>query len=102
ALTWWRWRELLFIYIMIAFTIGQNILYYGIPRFRAPIEPMLIILAAGTIWWLTLQETGTLRWIIDTTRRQSQPLKDASDQSEDSLASDETGPRDEHILTSDK
>jgi 4-amino-4-deoxy-L-arabinose transferase-like glycosyltransferase len=45
------WRELLFIYFMILLTGGQNLVLYGIPRFRAPIEPMLIILAAGAVWW---------------------------------------------------
>jgi hypothetical protein len=48
-----RWRELLFFYLIIALTIAQCIVLYGIPRFRAPIEPMLIILGAGTVWWLT-------------------------------------------------
>jgi hypothetical protein len=47
-----RWRELLFIYFMIALTFIQCVALYGIPRFRAPIEPMLIVLAAGGVWWL--------------------------------------------------
>lgn len=47
-----RWRELLFIYFMIALTFIQCVILYGIPRFRAPIEPMLIVLAAGGVWWL--------------------------------------------------
>ncbi len=47
-----RWRELLFIYFMIALTFIQCVVLYGIPRFRAPIEPMLIVLAAGGVWWL--------------------------------------------------
>ena len=47
-----RWRELLFIYFMIVLTIIQCLILYGIPRFRAPIEPMLILLAAGAIWGL--------------------------------------------------
>jgi 4-amino-4-deoxy-L-arabinose transferase-like glycosyltransferase len=45
-----RWRELLFIYLMIGITIIQALVFYGIPRFRAPIEPMLILLAAGALW----------------------------------------------------
>ncbi len=45
-----RWRDLLFIYLVIAFTLIQCILLYGSARFRAPIEPMLILLAAGAIW----------------------------------------------------
>lgn len=49
-LTHKRWREFLFIYFMIGLTIIQSLVLYGIPRFRAPIEPMLILLAAGAIW----------------------------------------------------
>ena len=86
AVTWWRWRELLFIYFMIGLTIAQNIFYYGIPRFRAPIEPMLILLAAGAIWWLTHQEQGTLRWIIKQARNRDQSDKDSTNIAEDSLA----------------
>jgi hypothetical protein len=47
--------------LMITLTIAQNIIYYGILRFRAPIEPMLILLDAGFIWWFTHKENGTLR-----------------------------------------
>lgn len=47
-----RWRELLFIYFMIGLTIGQCLILYGIPRFRAPIEPMLILLGTGALWWV--------------------------------------------------
>ena len=47
-----RWRELLFIYLMILLTLAQDIAFYGIPRFRAPIEPMLILLASGAVWWI--------------------------------------------------
>jgi 4-amino-4-deoxy-L-arabinose transferase-like glycosyltransferase len=53
--TWRRkWRQLLFIYLMIGLTIAQCIFFYGSSRFRAPIEPMLIILVSGAIWWITL------------------------------------------------
>ena len=49
-----RWPDLLFIYLLIAFTIVQCIILYGIPRFRAPIEPMLILLGAGAVQWITM------------------------------------------------
>jgi 4-amino-4-deoxy-L-arabinose transferase-like glycosyltransferase len=74
AVTLWKWRELLFIYAMIALTIGQAIIFYGSARFRAPIEPMLILLAAGALWWLTSRQEGTLRWVIERQRE----LKSAS------------------------
>jgi 4-amino-4-deoxy-L-arabinose transferase-like glycosyltransferase len=57
-----RWRELLFIYFMIALTFVQCVALYGIPRFRAPIEPMLIVLAAGGVWWLV---TLVSKWSKD-------------------------------------
>ncbi len=47
-----RWRDLLFVYLMIVLTLAQSIVFYGIPRFRAPIEPMLILFASGAVWWI--------------------------------------------------
>ncbi len=64
AVTFWRWRELLFLYFIILLTIGESLIYYGSARFRAPIEPILILLASAGIWWLVSQERGTLRWMI--------------------------------------
>lgn len=60
--TWKRWQHLLIPYFMILLTIIQCLVFYGSSRFRAPIEPMLVLLAAGAIWWLTQKEPGTLRW----------------------------------------
>lgn len=51
-LTMKRWRELLFLYSMIALTLVQSVALYGFARFRAPIEPILLVLAAGALWWL--------------------------------------------------
>ena len=96
VLTLWRWRELLFIYFMIALTIAQCLIYYGSPRLRAPIEPMLILLAAGTIWWLTHRERGTLWWIVGRIRNKNQMVKDIPGESADSPAGSE------HILAGDK
>ncbi len=102
ALTLWRWRELLFIYFILVLTIAQCLIYYGSPRFRAPIEPMLILLAAGTIWWLTHREMGTLRWIVDRIRHKDQIVKDMPGESADSLAPGEPATGNEHILAADK
>ena len=87
VVTLWRWRELLFIYFMIILTVAQNIVYYGSARLRAPIEPMLILLAAGFIWWVTHKQKGTLRWLIDKIRSKDQIAVHTSDQSERPLAS---------------
>lgn len=44
-----RWRDFLFFYLLIALTCVESLITYGIPRFRAPLEPLLIILGAGTL-----------------------------------------------------
>jgi 4-amino-4-deoxy-L-arabinose transferase-like glycosyltransferase len=84
--TVWRWRELLFIYFMIFLTIAQNVIYYGSARLRAPIEPMLILLAAGFIWWLTHKDKGTLRWMIDSWHNKEQITTTDDDTSDNSIA----------------
>jgi 4-amino-4-deoxy-L-arabinose transferase-like glycosyltransferase len=60
------WRELLLIYLMITLTIVQCIALYGIPRFRAPIEPMLLILAGGAIRWVATIQQGLPRNFADS------------------------------------
>lgn len=55
------WRELLFAYLVILTALGEALVYYGSSRFRAPIEPLLILLAAGAIWWLTQNVPGVLQ-----------------------------------------
>ncbi len=47
-----KWRELVFIYFIIVLTIIQCLYFYGSSRFRAPIEPMVLLLAAGAFWWV--------------------------------------------------
>lgn len=64
-------RELFFAYLVILATLGQALVYYGSSRFRAPIEPLLILLAAGGIWWLLQNTPGTLRWHL---KRRKQDL----------------------------
>src|SRR5437588_7245774 len=50
VVTWRRkWRQLMFIYLVIGLTIGECLIFYGSSRFRAPIEPMLVILLSGGI-----------------------------------------------------
>ncbi|GLV59212.1 hypothetical protein KDH_60390 [Dictyobacter sp. S3.2.2.5] len=51
-MTWKRWKqELLVVYLCLLLTVGLNIALYGSSRFRAPIEPFLILLTGGCIWW---------------------------------------------------
>ena len=56
------WHTWLFAYLVILAALGEALVYYGSSRFRAPIEPLLILLAAGALWWLTQDAPGTLRW----------------------------------------
>jgi hypothetical protein len=63
--TWKRSKkQLLVVYLVIALTIVQNIVFYGSPRFRAPIEPLLVVLAGGALWWLICRELGTLSSVL--------------------------------------
>lgn len=62
VVTWTRKRKYLLMgYLMIALLALQSIIFYGSPRFRAPIEPVLVLLVGGAIWWLFCNEPGTLR-----------------------------------------
>lgn len=52
VVTWRRrWRLLLPVYLTIGLTILENVAFYGSPRFRAPIEPLLVVLVGGFLWW---------------------------------------------------
>lgn len=62
------WRELLFVYLAILATLGEALAYYGNSRFRTPIEPLLLLLTAGSLWWLTQDAPGTLRWWVKQRR----------------------------------
>ncbi len=55
VVTFFLWRKLLFLYFIIAMTFAEAIYFYGIPRFRAPIEPIIILLATGALWWVVTQ-----------------------------------------------
>lgn len=59
----WRYRkkQLLIVYIVIALTIVENLVFWGNMRFRAPIEPLLVLLAGGVLWWFTDDEPAKLR-----------------------------------------
>jgi 4-amino-4-deoxy-L-arabinose transferase-like glycosyltransferase len=64
------WQQLLFAYLVILGTVADILVFYGNSRFRSPIEPLLILLAAGAIWWLTASGPGTRRtWWASRKRR---------------------------------
>ncbi|GCE10817.1 ArnT family glycosyltransferase [Tengunoibacter tsumagoiensis] len=45
-----RWVLLLPIYLMLGSTIAVNLALYANMRFRAPIEPLLVLLVGGLLW----------------------------------------------------
>ncbi|GAC1448871.1 MAG: hypothetical protein PVSMB4_06560 [Ktedonobacterales bacterium] len=48
--TWRRWKQALVpVYLILAMTVLQNMVLYSTIRFRAPIEPLLVILVSGAI-----------------------------------------------------
>jgi len=56
------WPELCFAYLVVLGTLAEILVFYGNARFRSPIEPILLLLTAGALWWLTQTAPGTLRW----------------------------------------
>jgi hypothetical protein len=63
VVTWRRWKqELIIMYLIILTTLVVNIVMYGSSRFRAPIEPFLVLCTCGALWWLFSSHPGTLRY----------------------------------------
>lgn len=58
-------RELLFAYLVILAALGEALAYYGSARFRAPIEPLLVLLATGALSWLISRSTRALASRLD-------------------------------------
>ncbi len=76
--TWRRRSQLLIINLAILLTIAQCLIFYGSSRFRSPIEPMLVVLACGGIWWLTQSDHGTMRWMLGRrSKTTTTPLSEA-------------------------
>lgn len=51
--TWKRWRlHLMPVYLFFCLILFQNMVFYGDMRFRSPLEPFLVLLAGGAIWYL--------------------------------------------------
>ena len=53
-------RELLTVYLVMIMTIAENVVFYSDMRFRAPIEPLLVIFVGGTFWLLCRRVKKTL------------------------------------------
>jgi len=59
------WHEFFFAYLVVLGTLAEILFFYGNARFRTPIEPILILLTAGALWWLTQTAPGTLHWKLN-------------------------------------
>jgi 4-amino-4-deoxy-L-arabinose transferase-like glycosyltransferase len=60
--TWKQRRQQLLIpALLVLMAIAQCIVFYGSMRFRAPIEPILVLLAGGALWWLAQRSPKILR-----------------------------------------
>jgi hypothetical protein len=72
-----RWKQLLLVYLVILMTIAENVVFYGSMRFRSPIEPLLVLLTGGAIWWLTSKDPGTLRSLFKKSEvREETPVQE--------------------------
>ena len=55
-----RWRDLVFLYSLAGSSVLTALVFYGSERFRAPGEPLLIILASTMVVWML--ERSTRPW----------------------------------------
>lgn len=51
VVTWRQWKELSLIYLIIFETALIPVFFISLPRYRAPIEPFLVLFAAAGILW---------------------------------------------------
>jgi hypothetical protein len=62
--TWRRWKlALVPVYLILGATVLQNVLLYSTMRFRAPIEPLLVILAAAAVATLLPRAPTSNAWL---------------------------------------
>jgi 4-amino-4-deoxy-L-arabinose transferase-like glycosyltransferase len=80
----WRQRrqQLLLPVLLLLMCIGQCIVFYGSSRFRAPIEPILVLLAGGALWWLAQRSPKIMGVLIDA----KIPLQKARNDAENETA----------------
>ena len=60
AISMGRWRDLVFLYSLAGSSVLTALVFYGSERFRAPAEPLLIILASTMVVWML--ERSTRPW----------------------------------------
>lgn len=70
------WQALIFC-CFGATVIAGGLIFYGSPRMRAPLEPFLVVLAAGALtYWLPRMYDRFSRWRVERT---TAPVREASD-----------------------
>ena len=70
-LTWKQYKQrLLAVYLLLALVILQNVLFYSDMRFRAPIEPVLVLLAGRALY--TVFPVGW-NWLCARAHAQGKP-----------------------------
>jgi 4-amino-4-deoxy-L-arabinose transferase-like glycosyltransferase len=63
-ITWRRWKlALVPVYLILGAAVLQNVLLYSTMRFRAPIEPLLVILAAAAVATLLSRAIDPGDWL---------------------------------------
>ena len=55
-----QWQKLIPLYLLIGHTALIPVFFTSMPRFRAPIEPLLMVFAAYVIIWIGRACTGSL------------------------------------------
>lgn len=65
----WRWRAALLPLLFAAIVVAGGLLFYGSPRMRAPMEPMLVVAAAvGVVWLYDLARRGMTMTVMRARR----------------------------------
>jgi 4-amino-4-deoxy-L-arabinose transferase-like glycosyltransferase len=72
-----RWRHLLIPALLVIMDAAQCIVFYGSSRFRAPIEPVLLLMLGGAIWWLGQRIPWTARPHASSAAGSETPAREA-------------------------
>jgi hypothetical protein len=73
-----RWRQTGVIWLTTVYFTAIHMITIGSLRYRLPLEPLLISLAAASLCWLLAKRTGTSRAAHDAQRRQPSGINQMS------------------------
>jgi 4-amino-4-deoxy-L-arabinose transferase-like glycosyltransferase len=89
AAVWARWREALIPLLLGASFVAGAIIFYGSPRMRAPMEPLLVVAATGGAFWLVgLARLTWQRWALSRQRPTAEPVTVAASRDAKPTSSD--------------